>query len=298
MAVNKGSISRRALGVSRATSEYAYQGVQHFRDIIYKDEAESKHPYVIFSNIDEQTFMRDFDESGEQCHLYSDYFPQLQILVGKMPATRATAQAFMGIHNTSIVRRLAFRNRDHLDDQLRTLGRADVFTPSRIKPPDMSYRPVRLPAGRSNRWPSVVFQCAYSDADGKLANDACWWLKASGGDVETILTISVWKKSKGITFERWELISRPTRGDPGKRVPEVVQKVVVSKEGDEPVRITGAPLVIGFEKLFLRPAEEEKGDGDVIIVLTVETANLVPTTQTYQSPAMKNGEDGFDGLEH
>ncbi|KAF7121833.1 hypothetical protein CNMCM5793_009386 [Aspergillus hiratsukae] len=265
MAVNKDSISRRALGLSRTTNEYAYQGIQHFRDVIYEHQALSKEPYVIFSNIDEQTFMHDFDESGESSHLYSDYFLQSKILVAKMPATRATAQAFMGIHNTIVVRRLMFMNRDHLEDQLQTLGRADVFTPSRIKPPDMSYQPVKLPDGRSNQWPSVVFQCAYSDADGKLANDARWLLNASGGDVETVLTISVWKKSKGITFEKWELISHPTRGDPGKMVPEVVQKVVLSKESDEPVHITGAPLVIGFEKLFLRPADEEKGEGDILI---------------------------------
>jgi hypothetical protein len=220
---------------------------------------------VIFSNIDEQTSMRDFDESGESSHLYSDYFPESKILVAKMPATRATAQAYMGIHDTIIAKRLAFMRTKHLDDQLQTLGRADVFTPERIKPPDMSYRPVRLPDGRSKQWPSVVMQCGYSDADGKLANDARWWLNASGGDVGTVLTISVWKKNKGITFERWELISYPTRGDPAKMVPEVVQKVIVSKESDEPVRITGAPLVIGFDKLFLRPAEKEKGEGDIII---------------------------------
>ncbi|GFF44766.1 hypothetical protein IFM51744_05898 [Aspergillus udagawae] len=54
--------------------------------------------------------------------------------------------------------------------------------------------------------------------------------------------------------------------EPAKKVPEVVQKVVASQgANDSPVHITGAPLVIGFEELFLRPAEEEKGEGDIII---------------------------------
>ncbi|KAF7179160.1 hypothetical protein CNMCM7691_008091 [Aspergillus felis] len=267
MTVTTPNISRRALGLSRTTSEYPYQGIRHFRDIIYRDAAGSKHPYVIFSNISEQTFMRDFGGSSEQIHLYSDYFPQLQILVAKRPPTRATEQARMGINNAILVNRLASMNRNHLDDQLQILGRADVITPERIKPPDMSYLPEQLPAGRSDRWPSVVFQCAYSDADGKLANDAHWWLNASSRELETVLTISVWRKSKGITLEIWELISRPTRGDPERKVPEVVQKVVISKEGsdDAPVCIIGGPLVVGFEKLFLRPAEEEKGERDIII---------------------------------
>jgi hypothetical protein len=69
-----------------------------------------------------------------------------------------------------------------------------------------------------------------------------------------------------MTFETWGLISRPTRAEPAKKVPEVVQKVVVSQgANDSPVHITGAPLVIGFEELFLRPAEEEKGEGDIVI---------------------------------
>jgi hypothetical protein len=38
--------------------------------------------------------------------------------------------------------------------------------------------------------------------------------------------------------------SRPTRGDREKRVPEAVQKVVMSKHGDDIVHITGAPLVM------------------------------------------------------
>jgi hypothetical protein len=39
----------------------------------------------------------------------------------------------------------------------------------------------------------------------------------------------------------------------------------VAGANDSPVHITGAPLVIGFEELFLRPAEEEKGEGYIII---------------------------------
>lgn len=223
MAVNTDSISRRALGVSPTTSEYPYQGIQHCRDIVYKEAAESKHPYVIFSNIDEQTFLHDFDD--EQSYLYSDFFPQLQVLLAKMPATQATEGAHLGIHNTLIMR-LAAMNIRH---QLRSLGRTDVMTPSRIKQPTQSYKPRQIPASRSTQWPSVLIQSAYSEAESKLASDARWWLNASGGEVETVLTISVWKRSKGITFEKWDLISRPTRGDPERKVPKVVQKVVVSE---------------------------------------------------------------------
>ncbi|GFF33958.1 hypothetical protein IFM51744_02288 [Aspergillus udagawae] len=260
MAVNTDSISRQALGLSPTTSEYPYQGMQHFRDIIYKEAAECKHEYVIFSNINEQTFIRDFDEPNS--HSYSDFFPQIGILVARMPATEVHEEEHAELHNTLIIKLVNMNVRS----QLRSLIGADVVTPTRTKKHDQSYKPVNMPAGYSGHWPSVVIEVAFSESQSKLANDARWWLNASGGELKTVITIAVQNRRKSITIDKWEGISRPTRGDPGKIVPEVVQKVTITREGDDaPVHITGAPLVIGFEKLFLRPAEEQKGEGDVVI---------------------------------
>ncbi|KAF7171093.1 hypothetical protein CNMCM5623_003549 [Aspergillus felis] len=260
MAVNTDSFSRHALGLSPTTSEYPYQGMQHFRDIIYKEAVESKHDYVIFSNIDEHNFLQDFNESHS--HSYTDFFPHLRILVARMPATEVHEEAHAELNNTLIIKLVNMNVRS----QLRSLVGADVVTPTRTKKPDQSYKPVNLPAGHSNIWPSLVIESAFSESQSKLANDARWWLNASGGELKTVITIAVQKKRKAITIDKWEAISRPTRGDPGKMVPEVVQKVTMTREGDDaPVHITGAPLVIGFEKLFLRSAEEQRGEGDVVI---------------------------------
>ncbi|GFF36301.1 hypothetical protein IFM58399_04505 [Aspergillus lentulus] len=259
MAANTDSISRHGLGLSPTTSEYPYQGMQHFRHIICKEAAESKHDYVIFSNIDEYTFLRDFDESQRQS--YSDFFPQVRTLVARMPASEVHEEAHAELNNTLMIKLAAMNVRS----QLRSLIGADVVTPTRTKKPDQSYKPVEFPADYSGHWPSMVIETAFSESQSKLANDARWWLNASGGELKTVITIAVQKKREAITIDKWEAISRPTRGDPGKMVPEVVQKVTMTREGgDAPVHITGAPLIIGFEKLFLRPAEEEKGEGDVV----------------------------------
>ncbi|GFF65121.1 hypothetical protein IFM62136_06194 [Aspergillus lentulus] len=259
MAANTDSISRHGLGLSPTTSEYPYQGMQHFRDIICKEAAESKHDYVIFSNIDEYTFLRDFDESQRQS--YSDFFPQGRTLVARMPASEVHEEAHAELNNTLMIKLAAMNVRS----QLRSLIGADVVTPTRTKKPDQSYKPVKFPADYSGHWPSMVIETAFSKSQSKLANDARWWLNASGGELKTVITIAVQKRREAITIDKWEAISRPTRGEPGKMVPEVVQKVTMTREGgDAPVHITGAPLIIGFEKLFLRPAEEEKGEGDVV----------------------------------
>jgi hypothetical protein len=252
IAVNTHSISHYALRLSPTISEYPYQ---HFQDVIYREAAESKHDYVNFSSIDEQTFIQDFDKPHS--HLYTDFFPQFQVLLAKMPL-RAHKQAYHGM-NKILIDKLKAMN---VGNNLQLLGTADVKTPERTKRPDLSYLPEQLPAGRPDHWPSVVGECAYSESQSKLASDARWWLNASSGEVKTVLAITMWKKNKGMTLETWGLISRPTRAEPAKKVPEVVQKVVVSQgANDSPVHITGAPLVTGFEELFLRPAEEEGGGG-------------------------------------
>ncbi|KAF4154112.1 hypothetical protein CNMCM8927_001751 [Aspergillus lentulus] len=239
--------------------DVSHRGIQHFRDIICKEAAESKHDYVIFSNIDEYTFLRDFDESQRQS--YSDFFPQVRTLVARMPASEVHEEAHAELNNTLMIKLAAMNVRS----QLRSLIGADVVTPTRTKKPHQSYKPVKFPADYSGRWPSMVIETAFSESQSKLANDARWWLNASGGELKTVITIAVQKKREAITIDKWEAISRPTRGDPGKMVPEVVQKVTMTREGgDAPVHITGAPLIIEFEKLFLRPAEEEKGERDVV----------------------------------
>jgi hypothetical protein len=188
MAVNTHSISRHALGLSPMISEYPYQSIRHLWDIIYREAAESKHDYVIFSCIDEQTFIQDFDEPHS--HLHTDFFPQFQVLLAKVP-WRAHEQAYHGM-NKILIDKLKAMN---VGNDLQLLGTADVKSPERTKRPDLSYLPEQLPAGRPDHSPSVVGECAYSENQSKLACDARWWLDASGGEVKTVLAITVWEKN-------------------------------------------------------------------------------------------------------
>lgn len=61
------------------------------------------------------------------------------------------------------------------------------------------------------------------------------------------------------------MIDRPMRTEQGKKVAEVVQKVVMSQATDQPVHITGVPLVVPFEDLFLRPVNANAGESDIFL---------------------------------
>lgn len=61
---------------------------------------------------------------------------------------------------------------------------------------------MQVPAGRSDRWPSVLIERAFSEIQSKLSSDASWWLNASGGEVQTTLTISAQKSLPTVGGEK------------------------------------------------------------------------------------------------
>ncbi|KAJ5227773.1 hypothetical protein N7489_008481 [Penicillium chrysogenum] len=99
--------------------------------------------------------------------------------------------------------------------------------------------------GRSNDWPSVVLEVAFSESRDKLQSDITYWLRASGGDVKMVITLQINQYSLNITIEDWG-----TQGD--NSVNHLYQTVQISRKGSE-ITTTGSCLVIEFEKLFLRP---------------------------------------------
>ncbi|KXG52311.1 uncharacterized protein PGRI_085950 [Penicillium griseofulvum] len=147
--------------------------------------------------------------------------------------------------------------------EIRLYGEAEIESGSVKKNPDNSYGPVSLPAGRTDKWPTVAIETGYTGSKAKLACDARWWLIESGGDVKTVLTVFVHQRKREIIIERWRTIDRPMREQEGKNAAEVVQKVVMSQVKDQLVHITGGPLLVPFEDLFLRPVNANAGESDI-----------------------------------
>ncbi|RJE20959.1 hypothetical protein PHISCL_06695 [Aspergillus sclerotialis] len=224
--------------VSSNTSEYQYSGQKRLYSILKKesqalkdDKTHSKSQYLIFSNINEWTFLKDFSDPSSSSFdkllysLFQEYIPALSLLLIKMN-TEAHEQAHSALH-TIILRKLASMN--SLDLKLRTIPQSAKESNGRTKKADQSYKPRVLPPGREGKWPSVVIHAAWSQPPKKLADDARWWLEEPAGDVKAALTIAVNQTIKEIKIEKWELAPRATRQNPGKRIAEVTRRVVVSQ---------------------------------------------------------------------
>ena len=129
---------------------------------------------------------------------------------------------------------------------------------------DLSYKPIL----RKNKtdWPTIVFESGLSESLRRLRDDARWWLTNSKGDVEIVVIILINPTQSSFYIERWELAPlderRPTTGAflnellnrPG--IPSKLQEITI----DQHNVVTGAPLVLEFQKIFLRPAAPPETD--------------------------------------
>ena len=246
------------------TSKYQYEGSNHCWRILTmehnslcNDQTGRRSEFVVFTNLDQETFAQDFDDN-ELAKSTDSYYPFLQILIAKMHS-RAHEAAHVELAALMYIK-LSAMNNAHLS--LVGTGGATVETPSKTKEPDQSFRPYDLPHGHSDEWPSFVIETASSQAPAKLALDVHWWLTASNGDVKTALSIQVHQTKPELTIRKWELADRPTRTEL-QQVPVVKQEITIAKGSGGTgggVHVRNGPLIIKFENLFLRApttAEED-----------------------------------------
>ena len=128
---------------------------------------------------------------------------------------------------------------------------------------DTAYRP--FPARGLDDWPTIVIEAGVSESLSRLRVDANWWLINSGGDVRIVVIISlrvVQLALQSIQIEKWELAPPPPRpqtrsvtNSPVADVPTKIQEITI-----EPNTVTGAPLVLEFQKVFLRQAIPPEAD--------------------------------------
>jgi hypothetical protein len=134
---------------------------------------------------------------------------------------------------------------------------------------DSAYKPYPS-RGRKADWPTIVFEAGISESLSRLRIDTGWWLTNSGGDVNIVIIIAVNQRQLRIQVEKWEL-ALPDLGRPctrsNQQMPARTHEITIY-----PDAITGAPLVVGapmvleFDKIFLRPATPPEID----VVFTAE----------------------------
>ncbi|OKL59124.1 hypothetical protein UA08_05586 [Talaromyces atroroseus] len=235
-------------GLSADTRQYAYTNKRDFLAIkrreCYRLWLLNRSEFIVFHGITEDIYHRDFPDS----RLTDTFLPRLGVLLILMPSyTHGVTQ---GVFSAELLYKLQSMGR--LDKSLRFLENAGRRGKDREKQPDKSYQPRRLPRGRSTKWPTLAVEVGYSEDLRKLRLDARWWIENSGGDVRTVIVISVEQDKKEITFEKWGYDQGPTK-----------QFQTMLSEGKNGICATNqSPLTITFEDLLLRPAQGEQ-EGDI-----------------------------------
>lgn len=266
MAESQSGKHQLLFGVPSSTKEYAYQPncfgnvYRKHIEILEKDTTCQESPYIIFTGVDKETFSRDFGEGGNHC---DSYIPSLNLVLVDM-VTLQHERAHRDLdriiqwHITEIA--------NGIDDGLDYTGQASRTSEDREKRPDTSYQPVDLPAGRSDQWPSLVIEAGWSETRARLERDARWWICASNGDVKGVITAAVQRGSRSITLEYWHLVPSPLRSDPGKKVIKMAHHTAISQLNEEsPIQVSNVPFIIPFEHLFLRAADANKNECDIVI---------------------------------
>lgn len=139
---------------------------------------------------------------------------------------------------------------------LKSLGSTRVTSGDISKEPDSAFRPVTIPAGRDRRWPTVVIDSGYSESTIHLRQMADLWISESNGQVNVVVIISIERARGRILVEKWipnpiPLSTGPALRSRGRSALRE-QSITLTKTHNGPAAVTGAPLVITFQEMFLR----------------------------------------------
>lgn len=222
---------------------YPYEGIPRLLAIRETELRRQQSEWILFTGVDNQTFTRNFFNSEDKMiqRCWTSYDRPQNLLLVKTWATRPHEVA----HQTWEWLLFEALSRT-LRRSLQLFGSAACCAESgSCKQPDLSFLPFQLPHGRTDKWPSMVVETTYPESP-KLLSDARFWLSESKGDLKMVLTINIDHNVPKVTFETWILNYN------GRIYRD--QVVTVYKEGDD-IHVRGRPLVVEFEKLFLRPSE-------------------------------------------
>ncbi|KAI9369036.1 hypothetical protein BJX61DRAFT_549891 [Aspergillus egyptiacus] len=220
------------------------QLLEEFHRAVYLDSTRTtESEYVLLTGVTQRVFTSQFwDQESTPLRNWSSYDPNLQLLLFRMPPSPAHEIASANFHTLIMTAITPMR----LELALQALGSPGHYAPLGCKRPDQGWRPARPARGRTHRWPSMVLEVACSETKAKLATDVRYWKRAAPGDeLKIILTIHINRPRPEITIEKHE------RNANNVGIP--TQRVVVSKNCQNKARVSGTPLVIDFQKLFLRP---------------------------------------------
>lgn len=134
-----------------------------------KESDDQDSEWVLFTNVDEKTFTRDFfnfpDKTLARTWNAFDKFQNLLLVTMTESTPHAIASQTFDEVLTDILTEMGLKR------MLVHFGRSPRKGEEGAKAPDASYMPKRPPRGWPKDWPSMVLEVAYSESRKKLMSD-------------------------------------------------------------------------------------------------------------------------------
>ncbi|OQD71890.1 hypothetical protein PENPOL_c001G00085 [Penicillium polonicum] len=245
-------------GLPLSVRRYVYQGREHFSQIIsvererFRLSVDLSEYFVVF--IDDSTFQNDFvDPNTIPIHgIRCTFNPQTNTLIVKImtPEHQQVAQAINSVIYDVLIPM-------GLQHDILSYAEVNINVKGMSKQPDWALGPRHPPPGTAKR-PRVVAEIAISQTRRRLQRDIDLWLDPSRGKVNVAIAIKASRTRPLITIDKYEW-----NHDNGQAQLSQNIEIRESHAGDE-VRVSGGPLTIPFDHLFLRPPQSPR-EGDLIL---------------------------------
>jgi hypothetical protein len=238
-----------------------FVGIENMRKIVKSEsdklqKGDSDQQYLVFArvSVDDLTKIdgaRNRIGKGTRMTHYTD----TNLLIVKLPT--AEHELAHGNLATGMIEKVVLMGIPARE--LSFVGATTVRTRGSSKEADSAYRPRSFRPNKTD-WPTIVFESGLSETLRQLIIDADWWLRKSNGAVKVVIIISIKRGPQTLQIEKWELAQMtgrrpPTRAFPNTLniprplIPTKIQEITIVQK-----TVTGAPLVLEFDKIFLRPA--------------------------------------------
>ena len=256
---------------------YQYKGIRSLQSCVKSHDAQlmdgrSNQQYLVFYRVTKDD-LAEIDNKRARIgkHTRMTHYTDIDLLIVKlMPsAEHEIAHLTLSQEIVAALLRMGLRTTRFVP-----IGATKFSPPNSSKEGDSAYKPATR--NRKYDWPTIVVESGLSEGLARLRIDAQWWLANSEGDVKIVVIISILPLQKKLHVEKWCLSPASTRPltrahpTPNPQVPTNMHTITITQnpaappnpgqptitiqEGSFSYAITGAPLVLEFQNLFLRPS--------------------------------------------
>ncbi|KAF4119511.1 hypothetical protein GMORB2_4641 [Geosmithia morbida] len=163
----------------------------------------------------------------------------------------------------------------NVDESWTTQGSTTHKAPSGVvKEGDYTGAPL-LVGGKIRRWPTLVIEIGRSQPLESLRMVMGLWFRESEDAVEMVVLVKLCRDDHSILVEKYTegpvAVQRPgattTRSARGGLAPVLRQRVTIREVAGRPLeyKVSGAPLVLEFNLLFLRQPDLAIGERDIVV---------------------------------